>query len=165
MKSLVTYYSETKNTEKLAKAIYDGIDETTKDIVPISEADPEGYDVIFIGFPVIEHSVPGKVGRFIKSVPDSTKLAFFSTHGSMRGGQLAITAMYHALSLAVNHTILGTFGCRGQVKPALLEMLSKKLEHRAWTMEAQSANGHPDTADLEDGKKFAESVIAKARAI
>jgi len=163
MKFLVTYYSESKNTEKLAKAIYDGINETTKDIVPVSEADPEGYDVIFIGFPVIEHSVPGKVGRFIKSVPESTKLAFFSTHGSMRGGQLAITAMYHALSLAVNHTILGTFACRGQVRPAMIEALSKKLEHKAWAMEAQGASGHPDDADLEDGKTFAESVVTKAR--
>jgi hypothetical protein len=30
-------------------------------------------------------------------------------------------------------------------------------------MEAQSAVGHPDDADLSDGKRFAESMIAKAR--
>jgi hypothetical protein len=30
-------------------------------------------------------------------------------------------------------------------------------------MEAQSAAGHPDDADLADGKQFAELMIAKAR--
>jgi hypothetical protein len=29
-------------------------------------------------------------------------------------------------------------------------------------MEAQSAAGHPDDADLEDGKEFANLMIAKA---
>jgi len=165
MKVLVTYYSESNNTEKLAKAIYEGINATEKDVVPISEADPKGYDVIFIGFPVHTHSVPGKMEKFIKTIPEGKKLAFFATHGSLRGGQLAITAMYHALSLGVKQTILGTFGCRGNVNPDLIETLLQKPEHKAWAMETQSAAGHPDDADLENGKIFADIMIAKARNI
>ena len=165
MKSLVTYYTESGNTEKLAKAIYEGIKLTEKDILPINAADPEGYDVIFIGFPVQASSVPGKVEAFIKGIPDGKKLAYFVTHGSLRGGELAITALYYALSLAVKQTVLGTFGCRGRVKPNLIEKLLQNPEHRGWAMEAQSAVGHPDDADLEDGKKFADFMIAKARNI
>ena len=47
MKALVAYYSESGNTEKLAKAIYDGIDVSKKEIMPISEATAMDFDVIF----------------------------------------------------------------------------------------------------------------------
>jgi flavodoxin len=162
MKALVAYYSESGNTEKLAKAVYEGINLKDKEIGPIGEANADYYDVIFIGFPVQASSVPAKVEQFIKSIPEGKMLAFFVTHGSLRGGQLAITALYHALSLALKMTVLGTFGSRGEVKAGLIEALLKKPEHKAWAMEAQSAAGHPDDADLEDGKEFANLMIAKA---
>ncbi len=163
MKALVTYYSESGNTEKLAKAIFDGMNAPGKEMASIGEANADEADVIFIGFPVHASSVPAKVENFIKGLPEGKKVAFFVTHGSLRGGQLAITALYHALSLAVKLTVLGTFGCRGQVKPELIEALLQKPEHRGWAMEAQSAAGHPDNADFEDGKEFADLMIGKAR--
>jgi flavodoxin I len=163
MKALVAYYSESGNTEKLAKAIYDGINASEKEIISISEATAMDFDVIFVGFPVQASSVPAKVEEFIRSIPKGKKLAFFVTHGSLRGGQLAISALYSAFSLALELTVLGTFGCRGQVKPGLIDALLKNSEHKAWAMEAQSAAGHPDKSDLEDGKKFAHLMIAKAR--
>ena len=163
MKALVAYYSESGNTEKLAKAIYDGIVVPEKEILPIGEANAKDYDVLFVGFPVQASSVPAKVEKFIKSVPQGKKLAFFVTHGSLRGGQLAISALYYAFSLALKVTVLGTFGCQGQVKPNLIEALLKNPEHKAWAVEAQSATGHPDQADLADGTEFANLMIAKAR--
>ena len=163
MKALVAFYSESGNTEKLAKAIYDGINVPGKEIMPISDANAKDYDVIFVGFPVQASSVPAKVEEFIKSVPEGKKVAYFVTHGSLRGGQLAISALYYAFSLALKVTVLGTFGCRGQVKPRLIDALLKNPEHKAWAMEAQGAAGHPDTADMEDGKEFANLMIAKAR--
>ena len=163
MKALVAYYSESGNTEKLAKAIYDGISVPEKEMMPIGEANATDGDVIFIGFPVQASSVPATVEKFIKSVPEGKKLAFFVTHGSLRGGQLAITALYYAFSLALNHTVLGTFGCRGQVKPSIIDSLLNNPEHRGWALEAQSAVGHPDNADLADGQEFADLMIAKAR--
>ena len=165
MKALVAYYSESGNTEKLAQAIYSGINVPEKEIKSISEAEAKDYDVIFVGFPVQASSVPAKVEKFIKSVPEGKKVAYFVTHGSLRGGQLAISALYYAFSLAMKVTVLGTFGCRGQVKPDLIEALLKSPEHKAWATEAQSAAGHPDNADLEDGKEFASLMIAKARNI
>ena len=76
---------------------------------------------------------------------------------------LTITALYYAFSLALNHTVLGTFGCRGQVKPSIIDSLLNNPEHRGWALEAQSAVGHPDKADLADGQEFADFMIAKAR--
>jgi flavodoxin len=166
MKALVTYYSESGNTEKLAQAIYDGIDQAEKEISPIADAkNLNGFDVIFCGFPVQSHSVPGKVEAFLKGVPQGKKVALFATHGSLRGGQLAITAFYYALTLAKDAVIIGTFGCQGKVKQKIIDALMQKAEHKAWAMEAQGAIGHPDDADLEDGRDFAAAMIKKARAM
>jgi hypothetical protein len=39
----------------------------------------------------------------------------------------------------------------------------KKVEHKAWAQEAQSAAGHPDSGDLEDARDFADQMITKVR--
>jgi len=165
MKVLVTYYSETGNTEKIAQAIFEGIrhKKVEKEILPISEVkDLEDYDLIFCGFPVHGSSVPGKVEPFLKGIPKDKKLAIFSTHGSLRGGQLAVHAFEYAATLAAKAKIIGTFGCRGKVKHALIEALMKKPEHKAWAEEAQSsARHHPDDADLHDGRDFGKKMLKK----
>ena len=162
MKALVAYFTQTGNTEKLAKAIFETID-VEKEIQQITDLQGvEGYDVVFCGFPVQAHSVPMPVQEFIKGLPAGQKLAIFTTHGSLRGGQLAVTAMEHAVSLAANAKVLGQFGCRGKVSYQIIEALMKKPEHKAWAVEAQGAASHPDKADLEDGQDFARKMMAKA---
>ncbi len=163
MKVLVTYYSETGNTKKIASAIYDTID-TDKEIKAVQDAETAaGFDLVFCGFPVHAHSVPSKAIDFIKQLSQGQKVAFFSTHGSLRGGQLPKQAFEHAISLAVKANILGHFGSRGQVNQKVIDMLLKNPEHKAWGEEAQSAIGHPDEHDLADARKFAAEMIAKAR--
>ncbi|MEN6321269.1 MAG: flavodoxin family protein [Syntrophaceae bacterium] len=161
MKALVTYYSETGNTEALARAIYDAI-HIEKEIKPVKDVQStKGYDIIFCGFPCHAHSVPGKAISLIKGLPEGQKIAFFSTHGSLRGGQLPKQAFEHAIGLASKAKILGHFGCQGKVDRKLIDALSTKPEHRAWVDEALSADGHPDQHDLADGKKFAAEMLAK----
>jgi flavodoxin len=163
MKILVTYFSRTGNTEKLSKAIYEGIDEPAKEIKPVHETvDLSGFDLIFCGFPVQASSVPSQAADLLKKIPSGCKTAIFATHGSLRGGRLAVTAFDYAVSL-VKGKVIGTFGCRGKVADAVLEELSRSPEHKAWVEEAQSAADHPDAADLEDGRNFARSMIGKSR--
>lgn len=163
MKTLVTYHSDTGNTEKLAKAISEGITGTEKTLAAVTEVQhADRYDVYFVGFPVQGGSVPREVEQFIKTIPADKKVAFFATHGSLRGGQLAITAFYHAITLASQTKITGTFGCRGQVKPDIIESMMGNAAHRGWALEAQSATGHPDEADLEDAVEFARMMMTKA---
>ena len=163
MKILVTYFSKTGNTEKLSQAIYEAIEEPGKEIISIQETGDLGqYDLIFCGFPVQASSVPHKAANFLKTIPAGCKTAIFATHGSLRGGRLAVTAFHHAASL-VKGKVIGTFGCRGKVEDAVLEALSRNPEHKAWVEEAQSAAGHPDANDLEDGRDFARQMIGKSR--
>ena len=161
MKALVTYYSQTGNTEKLARAIYEAI-HVEKEILPIEDVNnAEGYDIIFVGFPVQAHSVPAKIHAFFKKLPLGQNIAFFCTHGSLRGGHLPKQAIEHAIGLAPRAKVLGTFGVRGRVNPQVIERLINLVEHRAWAQEAQGACGHPDDADLADGREFARSILAK----
>ncbi len=162
MKVLVTYFSLTGNTEKVARAIYEVI-KGEKDIVSIKEVENvDKYDVVFCGFPVHTHSVPPIVAEFIKNIPAGKKLALFTSHGSLRGGHLAVTAIEQAVSLALKTRVIGTFGCRGKVSQKLIDDLMTKPEHRAWAEAAQSADSHPDRADLEDAQDFAGRMIEKA---
>ncbi len=166
MKALVTYYSDTGNTKMVAEAIYDQIKEAAKDIIPLADVGSvDEYDMVFCGFPVHAHSMPPKVAAFIKKLPEGTMIAFFATHGSLRGGELAISAFYEATRLASHLNTLGTFGCRGKVKGSIIEALMKKMEHKAWAVEAQSAAGHPDQGDLDDARNFADSMITKVRSM
>lgn len=163
MKVLVTYYSQTGNTEKVAKAIYGAIG-GAKDIYPLAEVkDIAGYDIIFVGFPVHAHSIPIPVADFIKKLPSGQKVAFFTTHGSLRGGELARTAIEHAVSIASRLEVLGTFGCQGKVDPKVIAMLEESPEHRTWAEVARGAVGHPDEADLEDARHFAKKVTVLHR--
>ena len=76
-KTLVTYFSQTGNTKKIAEAIFEAL-EGEKTIQPIDEIQQlEEYNLIFIGFPVYSHSLPLKIQDFIKNIPENKKIAFF----------------------------------------------------------------------------------------
>ena len=161
MKALVAYYSQTGNTEKLARAIYEAI-HVEKELLPVQDVkDTTGYDIIFVGFPVHAHSVTAKLLPFFKGLPDGQNIALFCTHGSLRGGHLPKQALEHAIGLATRAKILGTFGVRGKADAKMIEALMKQVEHRAWAEEAQGAHEHPSEMDLADGKEFARGVLAK----
>ena len=161
MKALVTYYSQTGNTEKLARAIYEAI-HMDKELLPIQNVkNTKGYDIIFVGFPVQAHSVPAKIIPLFKDLPDGQNIALFCTHGSLRGGHLPKQALENAIGLASRAKILGTFGVRGKADAKMIDALMKQAEHRAWAEEAQGAHEHPNETDLADAKEFAREVLAK----
>jgi flavodoxin len=163
MKALVAYYSKSGNTEKVARAIFEAID-AEKEIKSLPDVQSvEGYDILFIGFPVHAHSVPAAAQPLIRDLKAGQKVAFFSTHGSLRGGQLPRQAFEDALGLAAKAKVLGHFGCQGKVDPRIIEMLLKQPEHKAWGEEARGADSHPDAADLADAREFALQMLAKAR--
>jgi len=164
MKILVAYFTKTGNTRKVAEAIHDAVKQEKPDILPVTDVqDPGTYDLIICGFPVQAHSVPVPAQEFLKNLKNGQKLAIFSTHGSRTEGQLPKEAIKHAVGLARNVEILGSFTCRGEVEEEIIEALMAKPEHRAWAMEAASAKSHPDGADLEDARAFARNMVQKLR--
>jgi len=162
-KILVTYLSLTGNTKKIAEAIFETL-EGEKKISPVGQVqDLNSYSLIFIGFPVHSHSVPFKVEKFIKNIPQTKKIALFCTHGSLSGGRLSREALEHATTLATKTLLLGTFSCRGKISHQAMEVLSRSPEHKAWLEMAASARTHPDESDLEDARSFALWVTMLSR--
>jgi len=163
MKVLIAYYSQTGNTEKIARAIYEAAENETRVLEKVDEVDNlETYDMIFLGFPILHHSVPGDVAKLLQRIPESKSVAIFATHGSMRGGKLAVEGFYHAVSLASNLRILGTFGAQGQVNHHAMDKLIRLPEYRGWLEEARSATNHPDKGDIADAMEFAAAMLALA---
>jgi flavodoxin len=159
LKTLVTYFSITGNTKKVAEAIYETL-EGEKEIKAIDESpEIENFNLVFIGFPVHSHSVPYKVEPFLKNITHGKKIAFFTTHGSLTGSHLSREALEHAVVLATKAKILGSFSCRGSVSPEALDVFMKSPEHIAWAEMAPSARNHPDQNDLEDARAFTRWVM------
>ncbi len=157
-KTLVTYYSRTGNTRKVAEAIFEALDgdKTLKPIEEVTGLEP--YSLVFVGFPVQSHSVPYPVEVFLKSIPAGKMIALFSTHGSLPGHRLSREAIEHAVILAAKAKVLGTFAVRGKLSLQALEAVSKSPEHQEWAEMAASANGHPNETDLEAARVFARSM-------
>ncbi len=157
-KTLVTYFSRSGNTKKVAEAIFEAI-EGAKDLKAIEEAQPlDDYSLVFIGFPVQSHSVPYKVEEFLKAIPAKKKIALFCTHGALPGHRLSREAIEHAVILAAKAKVLGTFAVRGRISMQASEALSRSPEHQEWTDMAASANTHPNETDLAEAKVFARQI-------
>jgi flavodoxin len=157
LKTLVTYYSITGNTKKVAEAIYESL-EGDREIKNVEESpELDEYNLVFVGFPVHSHSLPHKVELLLKNIPQGKKIALFSTHGSLTGSRLSIEALEYAMVLASKAKVLGSFSCRGKVSPEALEVLIKSPEHIAWAEMAASARNHPDQNDLEDARALARA--------
>jgi flavodoxin len=154
-KTLVTYFSRTGNTQKVAEAIFDEIpgDKVLKPITEVEDLAP--YQNVFVGFPVQTHSVPYPVEVFLKKIPERKKVALFSTHGSVTGSSLSREALEYASVLVAKAHLVGTFSCRGKVSMKALEVLVKSPEHEAWADMAASAATHPDEHDLAEARAFA----------
>jgi flavodoxin len=158
-RTLVTYFSRTGNTRKVAEAIFDEIpgDKALKPMEEVEDLSP--YANIFVGFPVQTHSVPYQVELFLKRIPEGRKVALFSTHGSVTGSRLSREALEYASVLVAKAKLVGTFSCRGRVSMKGLEVLMKSPEHEAWADMAASAATHPDEHDLAEARAFARWAV------
>jgi flavodoxin len=159
---LVTYFSRTGNTRKIAEAIHGAL-HGESDLLPLDKVkDLSPYVLVFVGFPVQSHSVPYKAEEFLKSVPAGKKIALFSTHSALPGIRLSGEAIEHASVLVSKARLLGTFSCRGKISMQALEVLSKSPEHEAWADMAASAGTHPDEQDVADARAFATWIATRS---
>ncbi|MHA1380743.1 MAG: flavodoxin family protein [Candidatus Helarchaeota archaeon] len=170
MKILVTYYSETGNTEKVAKSIREALsneDLTIDKINNIDLASLNNYDLIFLGSPTHANSLPKATKKFLKACPEmDAKFAIFSTH------QSTDKAFYSNFFKTVKK-ILGKknivvvdeqFDCLGenrneQVAKILKTSLADKYEDMV-----KDSKGRPNDEDLANAREFAKKVLDKLTA-
>ena len=73
MKTLVTYFSQTGKTRLVAETIFGAVagDKEIKEFDQVSGLD--GYDLAFIGFPIIALARPSRERIFLRNLPSGEK--------------------------------------------------------------------------------------------
>ena len=168
MKILITYFSNTGNTEKIAKSMKDGLMDYDVDMISVKELNPEkldSYDMILLGSGVyankIERSVIKLVKKAIPKIP--SKFAYFCTHASLEFYQKPFEKVTKIIK-EYNCEIIGEFDCVGEnlgmPLKSQLEMFNRLPEDQRKKAEKslEKTKGHPDEKDFENAKKFAISL-------
>ena len=152
MKCIVIYFSQTGNTEKVARSIQNGIKQVTGncDLVSIKDADPKklyDYDLIGIGSAVFGGQL-GSVGIFLNELRFvGGKHAFiFCTHGT--GPESFFPAIYEKMKRR-GLVVIGIGDWYGDCY--LLHM-----------PEPYPTAGHPDQIDLKEAENFGREMVLRS---
>lgn len=164
MKTLVTYYSRTGNTKKIAEAIFEEI-AGQKELKSLGQLAEVGqYDVIFVGSPIEKHGLVQEVQEFLKERIGNRKVALFITHAAPEHADMVSMYIKQAKELIENPSnFLGIFTCQGELSEAVAEYMSKsgnpQLQKFAG-MRGLTLN-QPDAERIERGRQFARDVSKK----
>lgn len=162
MRVLVAYMSKTGNTKKVAEAIYGEID-ADKEIKRIRDVDSlDGYDLSFLGFPVLKLGPDRKTREFLEDHTKGKKIALFITHATPEDEEALAPQLAKFEEAAAGATIAGRFDCQGQL-PSFVKFVMRVFPNppfREWARKDNS-KGQPDAARLERAREFAREIMAK----
>jgi len=163
---LVVYQSQTGNTKKVAKAIYDSIPEP-KEIKSLKQANSlDGYSLIFLGFP-IHGSGPNKEAKsYLEKNTKGKQISLFITHAAPVDAPEIPESLQKFRDAAGEADIIDLFHCRGQldkiIKLVMKFMPDPKI--REWAR-SDNSEGQPDKESLEKAALFASRIIEKERTL
>lgn len=173
MKILVTWFSQTGNTEKIARAILDELSAGHEvDNAPIESirADAAGvYDLVFVGSPCHAGVLCAQAKSFLTGLPQQGKFAIagFITHASSaykHEGFERCIGTFESICTAKQVRFLGCFDCQGYLSPDIQPYVKKarNVSDEQWDTIIEKMTGHPDAEDEKNARGFArEAVEAK----
>jgi flavodoxin I len=170
MKILVSYFSQTGNTEKIAKGIFEeasqGNQADLKKIEEVSAGDFAGYDIVFIGSPLHASNIAAPVKDFISSIQAGSKqkMACFITHFAPAYPDQSMEAFTEPVKTLCKEKGIeykGSFDCQGALTESLHERVQKKLNlsDEQWADMVKQMTGHPSQEDIAKAKAFARKVL------
>ncbi len=166
MKYAVIFHSETGNTEKIAREIFDSLESYDKEFINL---DTYSYipdaDVYIVGFPIRNQSCSIKVIECLEDITTG-KIALFATCG-LQPAEKYKDRLEESLSvwLPDNAEYLGMFICQGRTEEGQKEYfyaVHPKHKDKIRRM-MDEGERHPDRADLENAAVFAKRVEAVTR--
>ncbi|MBW2062424.1 MAG: flavodoxin [Deltaproteobacteria bacterium] len=171
MKVLVTYFSQTGNTEKIATAIYEEASQANeaelKKLEDVSAGDLAGCDFIFIGSPIHASNLAGPIKEFLSGIQagSSQKMAGFITHFAPAYPEQALDKYTEPITTACQEKGIeykGSFDCQGALTESLHEMVKKRqnLTDEQWEGMVKQMTGHPNEEDVAKAKEFVKNVLA-----
>lgn len=180
MKILVTYFSQTGNTEKIAGAIHEvsskNHESTLKRLKKVKIEELNDFNLIFIGSPCHDSDLAKPALRFLKKIPDSPKYAIagFYTHSTyLPEGDERILKLsekwsgrcsktFEELKKEKNVNFRGYFRCQGIPSPPIEQFIHETIinDDEEWTEFIEEVKKHPTENDFEDAKKFAQDILS-----
>ncbi len=162
MNTLVTYYSRTGNTKKIAEAIFEVISEQ-KAIMPIDEViDVNQYDLLFVGSPIEQHGITRVVREFLSEKVMKSKVALFITHSAPEGSKSANTYVAECEKIVQGLVdLIGIFNCQGELSEAIANhmMNSGNPQLQKYASTRNNTLNLPDEVRIEKSKQFAREIV------
>lgn len=171
MKVLIVYYSQTGNTEKVARAIQEesSLAHETR-LQAVESTDPSSvgaYDFIFVGSPMHAGGLAAPVQKFLDAMQVNTgqKLACFITHAAPAYPDQEMDRFIDPVRSACESNGLdfaGYFDCQGYLTDALHEMIKNRqgVTDEEWARRVEAMRPHPDDEDLNQARSFAREVLS-----
>jgi flavodoxin I len=180
MKVLVAYYSETGNTEKVAKVIYEEASREheahLKKVQDISAGTLNNYDLVFLGSACHSTDLAAPVKKLLKELPQSPKfkLAGFFTHsvwtpeqnehgqGHFDKWASKCIDSFESISKEKQIDFKGYYHCQGSpnLRMRIFIRFAIIRSHHEWKEYIQEARKHPTQTDLENAADFARKIIS-----
>lgn len=177
MKVLVVYYSETKNTEKVAKAIFDEVSKKheafLKKTDEVKTDSLNGYDLVFLGSACHSGDLAPRAKTLLRAMPESPKfkLAGFFTHscptpeyspGSFNKWASRCVTSFEEASKEKRIDFRGYYDCKGAPSPAIQEFMCRAAFRSADAAREyiEETLKHPSPEDLRKAQEFARKVIS-----
>jgi len=184
LKVLVSYFTQTGNTEKVAEAIYEevlskGHEVHLKKVNEITADSLDAYELVFLGSACHSSDLARPVKRILEGIAKLPrfKLAGFATHatytpeGGRREQELyerwASTCVksFEKASEEKQIDFLGYFGCQGAPSPPIEEFIRNTIiiDEEEWRAYIAEVRKHPTEKDLQKAREFAQEVLAKCQ--
>jgi len=161
VKVIIVYMSVTGNTRKIAEAILGEIQEE-KEIKELSEIeDLEGYDFVFVGFPIHGYGAPEEVESFLKKYCMGKQIALFVTHGAPEHSKDLQPWLAKCKDAAAGANVIGMFNCQGELAQYVIDELLKSEDPkvRSWGEHGPSTRRQPDAKRVERARIFAREIM------
>lgn len=180
LKVLVAYYSETGNTEKVARAIHDEASKRhqshLRKIVEIAADTLNNYDMVFLGAPCHSADLALPMKKFFETIPRSPrpKFAGFFTHSTYTQDISPNSFDNFASKCAISFEnatkerqidFRGAYNCQGAPSPTIKESIRKYFievlkSTKGWEDYIKEAVKHPSAEDLRKAEEFARYILS-----
>lgn len=167
MDYLVTYASNTGNTQKVAMEIFEALPGKSKDIISLEEFRGQEADTYFAGFWNNRGTCPSEVIDFLSSL-HGKRVALFGTC-AIADNEEYYRQVEKRVSVFVpdDNEYLGCFMCAGRMGAKVLERyrqmqaLEDTPRIRAMIAAFEKAMLHPDEQDFKHAREFVKQALEK----
>lgn len=164
MKIAIVYESMTGNTQKVAQAIQDGLQD--REVVYVGGPQSVEADLYFVGSWTDKGTCSQGIGEFLRSLKGKT-VAYFGTAG-FGGSPEYYQSLYQRVEGLAQEScrMLGYYFCQGKMPQGVRTRYEKMLEEhpedartKASLENFDRALSHPDGEDLAKAGEWAQKMV------